>query len=239
MGRVRFWLKGGSGKISACRDRLERAARDTIRLKDHTRRLAFRSQSFVGLWQPDRTRHRDACLSTDRLRANGSNTEYPKSEDLPAVSPVVQSYIGERLEPLLGRLEETVEDAFALFGLSAPAGLPQPGFSDRSADEALVYRVERLLEHQLKLNSALQALVHEAGRTLEPRVLEARVDAGRMNPAWGRDRRYWQAYRAQFDKNGKTLSILELLRDAMAQASGRTADAAPGIGKEEGIPHEE
>lgn len=162
-----------------------------------------------------------------------------KSEDLPAVSPVVQSYIGERLEPLLGRLEETVEDAFALFGLSAPAGLPQPGFSDRSADEALVYRVERLLEHQLKLNSALQALVHEAGRTLEPRVLEARVDAGRMNPAWGRDRRYWQAYRAQFDKNGKTLSILELLRDAMAQASGRTADAAPGIGKEEGIPHEE
>ncbi len=159
--------------------------------------------------------------------------------DLPPASAVIQSDINEGLEPLLGRLEETIEEAFALLGLNAPLLQSQSEFSKHLPHEMVTNRVEMLLVQQLKLNSALRALVHEAGRTLEPRVLEARVDAGERGLAWSRGRRYWQAYRAQFDKNGKTLSILELFQDAMAHASGRAAGVPSRTAKEEGIRNEE
>ncbi|WP_105386341.1 FHA domain-containing protein [Neorhizobium alkalisoli] len=160
-------------------------------------------------------------------------------DDLPPASPVFQNDIGERLEPLLGRLEETIEDAFALLGLNAPPRQSESAFPEQNPHETVTNRLEMLLGQQLKLNFALRALVHEAGRTLEPRVLEARVDAGGRGLAWNRGRQYWQAYRAQFDKNGKTLSILELFQDAMAHASGRAAGVPSGTEKEEGIRHEE
>lgn len=160
-------------------------------------------------------------------------------DDLPPASPVFQSDIDERLEPLLGRLEETIKDAFALLGLNAPLLQSRSAFPKQDLHETVTHRVEMLLGQQLKLNSALQALVHEAGRTLEPRVLEARVDAGQRGLAWNRGRRYWQAYKAQFEKNGKTLSILELFQDAMAHASGRAAGVPSGTAKQEGIRNEE
>ncbi|MGO7601898.1 FHA domain-containing protein, partial [Rhizobium ruizarguesonis] len=78
-----------------------------------------------------------------------------------------------------------------------------------------------LLGQQLKLNSALEALVQTAGR-LEPRMLEARVETGAWRLPWGRDRAYWRAYRAQFEQDGRSRSIHDVFRDAMTGAVNGT-----------------
>lgn len=133
----------------------------------------------------------------------------------------------DRFEPLLAQLQEALGSAFAVFGVDALPPDSEPGIVRGSGLEALVARVEELLGQQIKLNSALETLVQESGRRLEPRVLEARVDAARpWLPwlPWLRHRSYWQVYRAQFEKDGKALSIRDVFRDAMT----RVGDDASG-----------
>ena len=61
---------------------------------------------------------------------------------------------------------------------------------------------------------------------MEPRILEARVDASARRLPWIRNRDYWQAYRLQFEKNGRPLSVREIFRMAMA------GETTPPQGKE-------
>ncbi|HLP69325.1 MAG TPA: FHA domain-containing protein, partial [Rhizobium sp.] len=130
----------------------------------------------------------------------------------------------DRLEPLLVQLQEALEAAFAIFGMDVLSPDSEPAFVRGSRTDALVARVEGLLGRQVELNSALETLVQETGRRLEPRVLEARVDAARRSLPWRRHRSYWQVYRAQFEKDGKALSIREMFHDAMT----RVGDGASG-----------
>ncbi|MBB4481168.1 type VI secretion system-associated FHA domain protein [Rhizobium etli] len=155
------------------------------------------------------------------------NDPQPESEGFPALTIGRPAVLADRLEPLLGRLEEAVESAYAVFEMNAPPSGSQPDFPDR--EEALLARIETLLGQQLKLNSALVALAQAAGQ-LEPRSLEARVETG----AWRRDRNYWRAYRAQFEKDGKSRSIQDIFRDAMMAAiNGRDTGPRPQ-GSQEG-----
>jgi type VI secretion system protein ImpI len=167
---------------------------------------------------------RRAAPLTDIVNDNDPQSE---SEGFPALTIGRPAVLADRLEPLLGRLEEAVESAYGVFEMNAPPRGSQPDFPDR--EEALLARIETLLGQQLKLNSALGALAQAAGQ-LEPRSLEARVETG----AWRRDRNYWRAYRAQFEKDGKSRSIQDIFRDAMmAATNGRDTGPRPQ-GSQEG-----
>ncbi|MDC9837175.1 type VI secretion system-associated FHA domain protein [Rhizobium binxianense] len=150
------------------------------------------------------------------------NDPQAEAEAFPSLTIGRFEAFADRLGPLLGRLEEAVENSYAVFEMHAPSFERQPDFL-AGTEEALLARIEALLGQQLTLNSALQALVRTAGQ-LEPRSLEARVETG----AWRRDRNYWRAYRAQFEKDGKSRSIQDLFRDAMTGAmNGRDAGPRP------------
>ncbi|OWV72430.1 hypothetical protein ATY76_06270 [Rhizobium sp. R339] len=160
------------------------------------------------------------------------NEPQPEAETFRTLSIGRPEAFAERLEPLLARLEEAVEGAYGVFEMNAPSsGREQDLFAGR--EEALLARIEALLGQQLKLNSGLEALVQAAGR-LEPRIVEAQVEAGAWGLPWRRDRNYWQAYRAEFEKDGKSRSIQDVFRDAMSGAvNGREAGPRPQ-GRQEG-----
>jgi len=163
----------------------------------------------------------------------------PELEKFPTLTIGRPEAFADRLEPLLARLEEAVENNYAVFELNAPSSASEPDFLAGSREEALLARIETLLGQQLKLNSALEALVQAAGR-LEPRVLEARVEAGAWRLPWRRDQAYWRAYRAQFETDGKSRSIHDVFRHAMTRAvNGTQAGSRPQDGQEGKDAHHE
>lgn len=171
-------------------------------------------------------------VSAPALRVRAVETLETVNDNIPPPEPLLDDFprlsigrageLAERLEPLLGRFDEALDNAFAVFEMEPPRPASEPDIVGRSREEALVIRAEALLDRQMKLNAALEELVREAGRQMEPRILEARIDAGsrglRFAPPWGRNRDYWQAYKAQFEKNGRTQSVREIFRDAMTRA---------------------
>ncbi|WSG99503.1 FHA domain-containing protein (plasmid) [Rhizobium johnstonii] len=164
----------------------------------------------------------------------------PEAEEFPALTIGRPEAFADRLEPLLARLEEAVQNSYAVFEINAPSAASEPVFlAASSREEALFARTETLLGQQLKLNSALEALVQTAGR-LEPRMLEARVETGARRLPWGRDRVYWRAYRAQFEQDGRSRSIHDVFRDAMTGAvNGTQAGPRPQDGQEGKDAHHE
>ncbi|WP_027686715.1 type VI secretion system-associated FHA domain protein [Rhizobium leguminosarum] len=163
----------------------------------------------------------------------------PEAEEFPALTIGRPEAFADRLEPLLARLEEAVENNYAVFEMNAPSSASEPDFLAGGREEALLARIETLLGQQLKLNSALEALVQAAGR-LEPRVLEARVETGAWRLSWRRDQAYWRAYRAQFEKDGKSRSIHDVFRHAMSGAvNGTQAGSRPQDGQEGKDAHHE
>jgi len=171
-------------------------------------------------------------VSAPALRVRAVETLETVNDNIPPPEPLLDDFprlsigrageLAERLEPLLGRLDEALDNAFAVFEMEPPRPTSEPDIFGRSREEALVIRAGALLDRQMKLNAALEELVREAGRQMEPRILEARIDAGSRGlhfaPPWGRNRDYWQAYKAQFEKNGRTQSVREIFRDAMTRA---------------------
>ncbi|TDK39697.1 FHA domain-containing protein [Rhizobium deserti] len=137
--------------------------------------------------------------------------------ELPAAP---SSQLADRMEAVIARLEEAMEATFQVFDMEPPNPDNEPDLFGRNRDDAILARAEALLTRQLRLASGLDALMREAGRMMEPRILEARVDAGARRLPWLRNRDYWQAYRLQFEKNGRPLSVREIFHMAMA---GETA----------------
>ena len=171
-------------------------------------------------------------VSAPALRVRAVETLETVNDNIPPPEPLLDDFprlsigrageLAERLEPLLGRFDEALDNAFAVFEMEPPRPASEPDIFGRSREEALVIRAGALLDRQMKLNAALEELVREAGRQMEPRILEARIDAGSRGlhfaPPWGRNRDYWQAYKAQFEKNGRAQSVREIFRDAMTRA---------------------
>ncbi|EJB06916.1 hypothetical protein Rleg9DRAFT_5881 [Rhizobium leguminosarum bv. trifolii WSM597] len=154
------------------------------------------------------------------------NDPQAEPEDFPALTIGRPEAFVERLEPLLNRLEEAVENSYAVFEMKAPSAGRQPDFLAGSREEALLARIESLLGQQVKLSAALEAVLQAAGR-LEPRSVEAQAETSAWRLPGRREQSYWRAYRAQFEKDGKSRSIHDVFRDAMTDAvDGR--DAGPG-----------
>jgi len=154
----------------------------------------------------------------------------PPNDDASDISQITQvgqkSEQANRLNVALRRLEEALENGFAALDIELPAdGADVFGLG---AEQAAIARVDALVARQLRLNAALQAMLGEASRLMEPRILEAKVDAGSGLMPWRRSRSYWRAYRAQFEKDGRTLSARDVLRAAMLQATGAEFGAEDG-----------
>jgi len=125
------------------------------------------------------------------------------------------SFLGKLpLEALVRQLEEASNGTLSIFEIDA-AEIRDGASIITGEDAALSARLETLLQRQLVLNAALEKLVRAASHMLEPRIIEARIDAEPNRQPWQRKRNYWQAYRTQFERNGRSLSIRELFREAM------------------------
>ncbi len=149
------------------------------------------------------------------------NAPHPDIEPVKAPSqPAVTARTGEiemRLVPLLQRMEDALEASFGAFGLDVPAAEHEDDFFSRDRQDPLLARIEELATRQAKLQAALENLVHHAGQEMEPRIIESRVDANAGALSFLRGRDYWQAYKNQFENNGRTLSVQDVFRDAMTR----------------------
>lgn len=112
------------------------------------------------------------------------------------------------------QLEQAVEAGFSLFDIELPTG-EQGGKPD------MVSALRTVLERQMALNAAISIMLGTLEQRLDPRLIEARVDASARRLPWRNEGAYWRNYRAQFERDGKVLSVRDLFREAMS------ADVAP------------
>ncbi|MGF9564596.1 FHA domain-containing protein [Neorhizobium sp. JUb45] len=141
----------------------------------------------------------------------------PVKAPLQAAAPARSAEMETKLNPLLQRIEDALEASFAAFGLELPAPEHEDDFFSRDRQDTLVTRIEELATRQAKLQAALENLVHHAGQEMDPRIIESRIDVAGSMTSFGflRGRDYWQAYKNQFEKNDRTLSVQDVFRDAM------------------------
>lgn len=146
-----------------------------------------------------------------------------------AVPPAgMDAQLLQTLVRTLSRLEAASADCFATLGMKS-TGMKSTGMQADAAarlpatDGAeMIRHLEHLVERQRALGDALERVVREAGRKLDPRIVEARVDAEQPRLPFLRGRDYWNAYRQQFEEAGQTISIKDFIRRA---ATGEPAIA--------------
>ena len=124
----------------------------------------------------------------------------------------------QRLAVFVDRLDELSRSTFALLNVESEESSLE--FLVQDPASGVTARIEALLARQTRLHTALEAVFKEASQTLEPRVVEARVDAESKRLLWSADRSYWQAYKQQFEKDGKSLSVRDLMGRIASRALG-------------------
>ncbi len=126
-----------------------------------------------------------------------------------------------QLEALVSTLEQTVDDEASIFGIGNDLTHSSASLFSRERSEQLADRLRRVISRQSALNAGLENLVREANRMFEPRMVEAHVDASPRKALWRGNGDYWKAYRTQFEKDGKSISVRDLLAEAFrASADG-------------------
>lgn len=120
----------------------------------------------------------------------------------------------ETIGKALVRLEAASADCFATLGLDSELAARTAAID--ASD--IIARLENLVKHQQVLGDALERVMREATQKLDPRLLEARVDAEQSRLQFLRGRDYWNTYRQQFEEAGSTLTIKDFIRRA---ASGQ------------------
>ncbi len=141
-----------------------------------------------------------------------------------------------RIESLLDQCDEASKACFSVLDIAPDVPVDASDFFETTREDTIVARLEAMLARQAVLVDALDGLLRQASHAMEPRVIEARVDAGPRRLPWRSSRSYWQAYRQQFDENGSSIPVRDFFRKAMLQALGGIADEA---GTTEKANHEE
>ncbi len=140
-----------------------------------------------------------------------------------------------QLEALVSALEQTLDDEASVFGIEDNRRHSSASLFSRERTEQLADRLRSLISRQATLNAGLEGLVREANRMFEPRMVEAHVDASQRKALWRGNRDYWKAYRAQFERDGKSISVRDLLAEAFnAAADGRDDDDTTSLAKRTG-----
>ncbi|OLP42541.1 FHA domain-containing protein [Rhizobium oryziradicis] len=144
----------------------------------------------------------------------------PSKPDSKRVAPsaCMDARLLQTLAKTLARLDAASADCFATLGMQSDDAARLP-----VTDGAEIIRhLEHLVERQRRLSDALERVMREASHTLDPRIVEARVDAEQPRLPFLRGRDYWSAYRQQFEEAGQTISIKDFIRRA---ATGEPAIA--------------
>ena len=120
------------------------------------------------------------------------------------------------IDDLLTALEQESADCLAILDIEG----------ERTGDgssASLSERVETLIRQQRRLAASLETLIHGCTQKLEPRLLEASVDAGNDLRAKIERRDwqglimktdYWSTYKKQFEENGRPLPVRQFLQRA-------------------------
>ncbi|MGG6897768.1 MULTISPECIES: FHA domain-containing protein [Rhizobium] len=124
-----------------------------------------------------------------------------------------------QLEALVSTLEQTLDDEASIFGIEDSRAHSSASLFSRERTEQLADRLRLLVARQSALNAGLENLVREAGRMFEPRMVEAHVDASQRKGIWRGNGDYWKAYRARFEKSGKSIPVRDLLAEAFRAAA--------------------
>ncbi len=155
-----------------------------------------------------------AAVRTAREPALPAGMSASASAVVPA-SPGDVAALLHRIEQLLDRMGEAIDGAYTAFDLDPPVLIEEGDFLAAGREDMLFRHFNALIGHQIGLNQMLERLMRETGRMMEPRILEAKVDAEPRKLPWRSDRSYWRAYCAQFEKENRQLSLRELFRAAM------------------------
>ncbi|MCF1472628.1 FHA domain-containing protein [Agrobacterium vitis] len=126
-------------------------------------------------------------------------------------SPSASDLQAERMMAALSRAQEALAESIAAFDLPGDAvpSLSPSGGTDLAA------RLEAFAGQQEAFAAILQTMMQAAGRSLDPRLLEAKVDANSpVRLPFLAERDYWAAYRQLFQAEGRILSFRDFMRRA-------------------------
>lgn len=144
---------------------------------------------------------------------------FPEANEAPTThdtSPVNASAAQKEIGDLLTALERESIDCLAILDIESEHVSHGPLTS-------ISERMETLIRQQRRIAASLETLIHTCTQKLEPRLLEAAVDAsndfrakiGRKDwQALITKTDYWSAYKKQFEDNGRQLPVRQFLQRA-------------------------
>lgn len=175
----------------------------------------------------------------DTFRTVIENAPLRDAEDEKKITSSPDSAHSDRpLAPLVSRMEDALDATFSILGLDPPSARMDAEMVVVSSNDSLSRRMENVLARQARLQSALENLFHQTGRIMEPRIIEAHVDATKGVLRLLPRRDYWQAYKAQFEHNGRTLSVQDVFRNAMMRTDAFDGTTAEPAAEKESHDHE-
>ncbi len=138
-------------------------------------------------------------------------------EDLTLENPsTADGSTAQEIGDLLTALEQESADCLAILDIEGER-------AGHGSSASLSERVETLIRQQRRLAASLETLIHGCTQKLEPRLLEASVDAGNDLRAKIERRDwqglimktdYWSTYKKQFEENGRPLPVRQFLQRA-------------------------
>lgn len=147
--------------------------------------------------------------STSAPRSDFDDVFAEPSAKAPAPAAAPDALLLTTITKALTRLDTATADCFAALGMDVePPARPVLDTAD------LINQLEALVQRQTQLGEVLERMMREATQKLDPRLLEARVDADQPRLPFWRGRDYWSAYRQQFEQDGRMLTIKDFMRRA-------------------------
>ncbi|MCZ7910294.1 FHA domain-containing protein [Agrobacterium leguminum] len=138
-------------------------------------------------------------------------------EDLtPEGASAAGASTAQEIGDLLTALEQESADCLAILDIEGER-------TGHGSSASLSERMETLIRQQRRLAASLETLIHGCTQKLEPRLLEASVDAGNDLRAKIERRDwqglimktdYWSTYKKQFEENGRPLPVRQFLQRA-------------------------
>jgi type VI secretion system protein ImpI len=168
------------------------------------------TRAIVPIRQCDPTHDSETDAADDTAPSSGAIGDFEtvfNLEDIP------KTKAPQQLDALIRQLEEAQAGTRSIFDFVEGGPIGEQG-QPADGSVSLSARLEALLEQHVVMNAAFERLLSMASQKLEPRIIEAGVDADAWRLPWSR-RDYWRAYRAQFEREGKSISVREFIREAM------------------------
>ncbi|NSZ60576.1 MULTISPECIES: type VI secretion system-associated FHA domain protein [Agrobacterium tumefaciens complex] len=167
------------------------------------------------------------------------NSVFPEAseEPTPEKASTADNSTAQEIGDLLTMLERENADCLAILDIESER-------AGHGSSASLSERMETLIRQQRRLAASLETLIHNCTQKLEPRLLEASVDAGNdLRAKIGRrdwqglimKTDYWSTYKKQFEENGRPLPIRQFLQRAArgeaapTQEPGAIAADAKGV----------